>query len=321
MGKITVIDDDGSAIKAEPQGPEISTSLIRDLSQVSEAKLKSEQLPNRRKQASHPHHKRDSTVFLQNLYLRPDVINVTKSLPEDAREILRSQPDNEDVLAVLRYLQCGIDHRHEFDIRRTNAQSAQILQLLVTTTLTDQWQGWVRPLTRMGRDACEMFLSCLTSLGGIGALTAQCQRLTNEAGEGQPDVLNDTVEVLSRVLQPSNIISVLMGNLSAEQTDPLQKYRAWQETCTLIAGSRLLGAVMTAMSHPRHSSVTLQSSERWLTDGSEYTTWLALRVASSLTQNLPGNGETFKLLAQLVKRALSLGYRGRLLVLCDVGLC
>ena len=323
MAKITVIEDEDNAALPNLEEYSNSTFLIRDLSQVTEAKAKakSEQLPDRRKQTLNPHHKRDSTIFLQNLYLRPNESTKTKSLPEDAREILRSQPNDEDLLAVLRYLQYGIDHQHEFNIRQTNAQSAQILQILVTTTLADQWQGWLRSSARKGEVAHEMCVSCLTSLGGIGALTAQCRGLNSETAQGQSELLNDTIDVLSRVLRPSNIISVLMDNLSDDQIDPLQKHRVWQETCTLIGGSKLLGAVMTAVSRPRQYSVSLQSSARWLSDGSEYTKWLAVRLASSLMQTVPGSDEAFRLLAQLLKRGLGLGYRGRGLALCNTISC
>src|SRR3954453_3527482 len=51
------------------------------------------------------HKKQDATAFLHKLYLQND--SSLETLADDAREILKSQSDLEEFLAVLQYLQFG----------------------------------------------------------------------------------------------------------------------------------------------------------------------------------------------------------------------
>src|SRR5271163_2949401 len=73
------------------------------------------------------HKKQDSTAFLQQIYLQSNTS--TNTLPDDARQILKGQPDEEDFLAVLRYLQFGIDGRHDFNIRVSGPKASLIVQV------------------------------------------------------------------------------------------------------------------------------------------------------------------------------------------------
>ena len=78
------------------------------------------------------HKKQDSTAFLHKSYLQNDSSHET--LPDDAREILKKQPDLEEFLAVLQYLRFGIDGKHDFNIRASGPKQSILVHTVSALT-------------------------------------------------------------------------------------------------------------------------------------------------------------------------------------------
>jgi hypothetical protein len=258
----------------------------------------------------HKSHKiHDTAAFLQQVYLQKSGPN---TLPDDAREILKSQPDDENLLAVLHYLQYGIEGQHDFSIRGANAKAAQIVNVLVTVTLPDHWPRLsLEKLSKEEKQMKNILLSCLTSPAGIGALVAQIRKISiPQTSSSSRLAIKEAVSALSRVLAPTNILSTFLDDVLNLKDKPAQRNALWQELCSLLGGSKVLAIVTQAL-------VKLQETESgnteddWLGDGKQYTVWLAHRIASAAIKIQPNDSESCLMLMQLLKRGMNLGYRGK----------
>jgi telomere length regulation protein len=262
------------------------------------------------------HKKQDSTPFLQQIYLQSD--GSSETLPDDAREILKSQADHEDFFAVLQYLQFGIEGKHDFNIRASGPRASQILNVLVTVTIPDRWASLnTKPVSREDKEVKSMLVSCLTCVAGLGALHAQIKKLTGLAistKTGGSLMLKDAVDVLTHVLYPSSFIETILCDTLNLHPKPAQQYVLWQELSSFVAGGKILSAV--AQAFPLAEPPNGKDSAEWLADGNQYTIWLARNICHAATKIAVAEGGAWPMLAQLLKRGLSLGHSGKSSICC-----
>jgi telomere length regulation protein len=256
------------------------------------------------------HTKQDSTAFLQQAYLENATLSET--LPDDAREILKGQPDHENLVAVLRYLRFGIEGKHDFNLRASGPKASQILNVLVTVTIPDRWQSLnSKPGSKENKEVRKMFLSCLTCVAGLGALHAEIRRLaalSMPTNSGQSLMLKDAIDVLANVLYPSSFVETVLGDTLTLHPKPAQKHVLWQELSSFVAGGKILSAV--AQAFPLAEFTTDEKIAEWLADGTRYIKWLARNICHAAAKVAVAEGEAWPMLTQLLKRGLSLGHSG-----------
>ena len=267
-------------------------------------------------------HKRpNSTAFLKHEYLNTKTTSA--SLPDDAVEILKSQPEYQDFIAVLQYLQYGIEGRHDFNVRVFGHQASRIINVLATLTIPERWVGLsVKPLSKEDAKARQMLLSCFSCLAGLGALHARTKTLTSLAAskENSPTAslgLEDTVAVLNNVIQPSSFIARILHDTVAFYGKLSQRHLIWQEFSSFVAGGKILSAVAEA--RPFVGS-EINHDSQWLGDGNEYCKWLSKNICHAATTATAKDDEVWPMLAQLLKRGLSLGYRCKLRLYLSVAM-
>jgi hypothetical protein len=258
------------------------------------------------------HKKHDSAAFLHKLYLQND--GSPDTLPDDARDILKSQPDLEEFLAVLQYLQFGIDGKHDFNIRASGPKQSQILNVLVTITIPDRWASLnTKPISKEDQETKSMLLSCLTCVAGLGALCAHIRRLvalTVSIKTAQSLMLKDAADVLAQVLYPSSFIASVLYDTLTLHSKAAQRQAIWQELSSFVAGGKILSMVAQAL--PLAESAEKDKSfVEWLGDGSHYCRWLARNICHAGTKLAVNEDEAWPMLAQLVKRGIYLGHSGK----------
>jgi len=258
------------------------------------------------------HKKQVSTAFLHKLYLQND--SSPDTLPDDAREILKSQPDLQEFLAVLQYLQFGIDGRHDFNIRASGPKQSQILNVLVTVTIPDRWASLnTKPISKEDQETKSMLLSCLTCVAGLGALYAHIRRLVALAVSvktAQSLMLKDAIDVLAQVLHPSSFIASVLHDTLTLHSKTAQQQVIWQELSSFVAGGKILSTVAQALPLAESAEKDKLSVE-WLGDGSQYCKWLARNICHAGTKLAVNEDEAWPMLAQLVKRGIYLGHSGK----------
>lgn len=256
------------------------------------------------------HQRYDSTAFLEKLYLAE---GGPASLPDDAREILKSQPGREDLAAVLQYLQYGIDGKHDFNVRIPSPKASQIINILVTVTIPDQWLH-LRNINLQRQDAqCKKtLLACLNSVAGLGALLMQIRNLSAIGSSKENPLLEDAVSILSTILAGSNVLSTFLSDATDLFPTDTQRRVFWQEVTALFAGSKVLTTMAQVL--VTHRAFEGQGDEiTWLADGPQYSKWLAGNISTaaiSLPVPTTSENQRLSMLCQVLKRGLSLGYRG-----------
>lgn len=256
--------------------------------------------------------KRESVAFIQKSYLDRQSHESTDSLPDDAREILKSQPDYEDLLAVLQYLECGIQNKHDFNIHVTGPKASQIINALVTVTIPDHWPVLrIHKLPRRHEQVKNLIVLNLRSVAGVGALLMQIRKL---AGGKKDDIsiLEDTVSVLQLVLQGNQFLKTILKDIRNVYKKETQRRLNWQEVVSLIAGSKILSFVAQAVSVAGIAAGIASGRTKWLSEGNDYCRWLARNISELLVRLSPQDSEGWVMTTQVVKRALNLGYRGKL---------
>jgi telomere length regulation protein len=252
----------------------------------------------------------DSAHFLRKSYLEeaPPV-----SLPDDAREVLKSQPDQQNLAAVLQYLLYGIEGKHDFNIRLPGPKASQVMFVLVTVTLPDQWpQLRQASLSKKDRELKQMLVSCLRSVAGIGGLLMQIKQQLAEVAIGDQTLLDDTISALSTVLEGNNVLSDFLADSTSSQLTDMRRRVIWQEVISMFAGSKIISA--TAQASAKYPDQPVWRTDGlWLSDGNQYAKWLAKNISASavkLTSAVKANPQHLDMISQVLKRSLSLGYRG-----------
>ena len=257
-------------------------------------------------QPKHKHH--ESIAFLKKSYLSE---TPPASLPDDARAILKSQPDGEDLAAVLQYLLYGINRKHDFNVRVPGPKASQIINVLVTVTIPDQWLRLRRSsLSKEDAQLKKVLLSALTSVAGLGALLMQIRQLSSTSAVQGSTLLEDTISVLSSILAGNSVLAAFLSDAMMLFPSESQRRIFWQEVTALFAGSRLL-STMSQVFTTHQDSKTFGASETWLGDSHKYSKWLARNLSTAaILFGTPAKSDdqSMKLLCQVLKRALSLGY-------------
>ena len=260
--------------------------------------------PSTSDKASYQKHRRyDSTAFLQKSYLNKSAL---ATLPDDARVILRSQPEPEDLLAVLQYLDYGIRGKHHFNVHIASPQGSQIVAAIVTKIIAEYWHIVQQSQTSKIEAAIRtLLITVLRCVPGIGALLLQLKQLGPLAME-QKTLLHDTASVLGAVFKNSAVLQGLMQDTTKLYVKHSMHRAVWQEVVTLLAGSKILSTASESLQ-------TVGKEEApdllFLLDGNEYVKWLAGNVSYAMTSLPISELESWTMLSQIAKRGLNIGYR------------
>lgn len=262
-------------------------------------------------QSLHKTHKRhESKAFLDKSYLHD---SPQETLPDDAQVILKNQPDREDLVAVLQYLQYGVQGKHDFNIQVPGPKASQIINVLVTVTIPDQWlhlRG--HSLAKSESQLKRLLIAPLAGVAGIGALLMQIRRLSSTTHTEADPVLEDAISILAAILERSSLLGRFMSDSKQFFTNETAGRVFWQEVTSLLAGSKILTTMAQVFATVRPQGDRIAEYE-WIGNGSEYSKWLSRNITAATIDLKPvGNNvnEPLTMLGQVFKRGLSLGYRG-----------
>lgn len=240
--------------------------------------------------------------------------------------VLKSNPNRDQLSLVLAALDPfnNSTQAKDLDIRIPSPTTAQMLQILVTTTIPDHWSSLdAKPKERRPKNARSRaaLLRCLSSVAGLGSLVAQLRSLIAVArapakegkSSGPQLVIRDLLIVLAALLEPHDFLLRLFSDLLAIYDNNTRRQVAWRELVSLIAGGRLLSTAAEALTLIDEQQASLSFS--WLGDGSQYALWLGGNICRMVSDLKPDQESDWGSVAFLMGRALSLGYAGMSCVL------
>lgn len=238
-------------------------------------------------------------------------------------EVLKSKPDRDELFQMLMALDPSNKDAaaRQFDVRLPSPTTAQILQVLVSTTIPDHWSSLeAKPKDARSKDTeiHSALLRCLCSIAGISSLAAQLRwlitaaRSSSQQAEGSSYYLQirDVLSVLSALLKPKDFLLRLYADISSVYDNGTKVQVAWREFSSLIASSRVLSMAAEALTIDKVSSDSASIS--WVGEGPSYASWLGGCICHMVSKTDPNSQEWWKAAASLTSRSLSLGYTGNL---------
>ncbi|KAJ5513647.1 hypothetical protein N7463_003199 [Penicillium fimorum] len=232
-------------------------------------------------------------------------------------DLLKSSPDREQLYAILAALDPFGKSKttKDFDLRIASPITAQILQLLVSTTIPDHW-GSLDAKDSKGKDtkARAALLRCLSSVAGLGSLVARLRSLINatrasaQQAQGSSSQLGirDLLAVLAALLEPRDFLLRLSSDTSVIYDNKTRQQVTWRELVSLVAAGKILSTAAEALTVADESRSV--SSVSWVGNGSQYASWLGRNVSHMAARLAPDDESDWASVALLTGRALSLGY-------------
>ena len=252
---------------------------------------------------------------------QPEKTKVSLNNPEDALDILRSKPDHHELNRVLGWLKSTVHHREGFNIRVPGPKASEIIHTLISDTIPIYWLiknvGTISDQSR----ANNLLVYCLSSVAGLGAIVSRLRLLLSRLKDpqGQADVLGTRknqhvdflLDVLETVLGNNGFVTSTWNDINACVLQPSHKSLQWKEFVSLIGSGKVLSTVgeATATLNNLESSVSAGS---WVGDGQQYAAWLGSNVQHMLGVLMASDLEGLRMLSQLLRKALTLGYIGQL---------
>lgn len=252
---------------------------------------------------------------------QPEKTKVPLNSPEDALDILKSKPDHQELDSVLRWLKSTVSHHEGFNIKVPGPKASEIIYILISNIIPIYWVTEHDSTVPDQSRSNILLVYCLSSVAGLGAIVSRLRLLLSQLNDprGQSDVSGirktQPVEILLGVLEAilgsNRFVLSIWSDINTWILQPSQKSLQWKEFISLVASGRLLSIASEATALLNKLDLIVGAGS-WVGDGHHYAGWLGSNVQHMLGASVAGDIEGPKMLSQLLKKALTLGYIGQL---------
>ncbi|KAI7155308.1 hypothetical protein KC349_g7052 [Hortaea werneckii] len=198
--------------------------------------------------------------------------------PEDALQILRSQPDTDTLITTLSQLQSGHGFTNVFALAHPGPLQGQLVNTLVTVIIPTFWV----PLD--GKDR-QLLVKCLSNITGLNAVIARLRALsTSSAGDQSPE-LQDLLNLTDLLLRGDDFLLRLWKDLVASGSEGVKLTLAWKELANLLGSAKIVGSAAQAEDMVWQSKGKVRTKSLWLANSAEYCNWIGRNIASLSAQS------------------------------------
>jgi telomere length regulation protein len=224
--------------------------------------------------------------------------------PEDALQLLRSEPDTDSLLATLKRLSSVNGLQVDFDIHSPSPMGAQIVNIIVSAIIPTFWSA----LEAQDR---ALITAALFNVAGINSVIARIQLLIlqtkNSKAQDHLPALRDVFDVANNLLKGDDRVSALWAGLWRSTQDKMKRDLAWKE-CSSLLGSGKMSNVLAEAEDVLRSNGGDHAAKSTVANAHQYATWLGSNIARSLElEDQDSREDTRSAIAVLFARALSLG--------------
>jgi telomere length regulation protein len=244
-------------------------------------------------------------------------LTTTRSGPissaEEALETLKSEPDYDTLISVLRFLS---KDKPSFSLSTPGPLSAQIIQVLVGDIAPNYWALLNEGSSGDESQDLSLFVRCLRSIGGINATIFRLRALIQEHESQAISTRRSDIELNTRIVL--GLLESLLGGDSTvhelwtrviSNSEATKRRALKHELISLLAGGRIVSVAAEAESVVRATS-DRAASALWFADGSQYSKWLGRNAVYWARK--PVDDFSTKACADLLARAFRLGYFGEM---------
>lgn len=241
-----------------------------------------------------------ATTKIQDLSIQ-DAVTVDSA--QTALKALKNQPSYETVTNVLRFLTSP-----NVSLVISDPVYASIAHELANNTIPNYW----RTIKARSQDA-HAVASTFRNPTGIGHLLTRLRSLIADSRQKKAtgstqdvsDFLEDTLDVLGRVLHKVDVSFHVWTDVQAFGKNDIQKKLLWKEYLAQVASGRVLSIRAEAEDVLKRNGV-----EDSPFSGGDYADWLGRNIVHMMTSG--DSSEPYIVaLTELSSKALSLGYTGK----------
>jgi telomere length regulation protein len=222
--------------------------------------------------------------------------------PEDALQLLRSEPDTDSLLSTLTRVSTVDGFKDAFDIRRPSPLAAQIINTIVSSIIPNFWSA----LEKQDR---RLITTCISNVAGLNSVIAKIQLLISQSksskAQDYAQALEDLFSVANDLFQGDNLASTVWTGLQESTTEKTKRELAWKECSNLLGSGKVSNVLAEAEDVLRSGGSKLSKSS--MANSHEYAIWLGSNIAQILITESGTPEEVQAHVAVLLSRALSLG--------------
>ncbi|KAK5171962.1 telomere binding protein [Saxophila tyrrhenica] len=233
------------------------------------------------------------------------------SSPQDALDILRSQPDLDELRSVLKSLHSNT-FCPTFSIHSPGPLQAQIINTILAQTVPDFWSV-------LAKQAANSVAEVLRNVAGLNAIVARLRMVLSktsvEGGQDRSLALTDLINIAGHVLHGDETLLRVHRNLSGAVLNQTKRDMAWKEGVSLMGSGKVLATLAEAEDAVNEKG-GLDVTVREFTSGADYAAWLGRNIAtlaSSADVGKVGDAHDTVPASQVLAKALNFGYPHRLL--------
>ena len=224
--------------------------------------------------------------------------------PEEALQLLRSQPNTDTLIATLKQLSSPHSFENGFSLAAPGPLQAQMINSVVNSIIPTFWS------TLGDRDG-DALLACLLNVTGINAVFAKLRTLSTNAESkqtGSASEIEDLLHVATGLFHGEDLVLRLWNGLNAAVNDTIKRELAWKEVVNLLGSGKVISVVAQAEDALRAGDVAVRTTRgSWLAKGAEYAAWLGKNIAKAIAANAAGSVDSAEHAAgKLLDKALSL---------------
>lgn len=234
-------------------------------------------------------------------------VSTSVKSPEEALQVLRSQPDIGQLSTIIRQLSPSESDlpgfEPTFSLHSPGPLQAQIIHVLLNTTIPHFWHI-------LSQQQRQHMVSCLRNVAGFNAIIARLKLLSSQsnqngghAGQGTVDLL----DVAERQFTGSAVILAVWQHLQTTVEDTAKREMSWKEFVNLVGSGKIIATVAQV-----EDAVEDVNRGCWLAKGSEYAAWLGKNVGG-MGVSIDSSPKQVADAAQIFARGLSLGYPNQFL--------
>jgi telomere length regulation protein len=224
---------------------------------------------------------------------------------KSALEALKSQPSQETVTDVLRYMTTIGS-----SLLLPEPWSASIAHQLVNDTIPHYW----RPFHKLPQ--AKLLAKVLRNPTGVGHIITRLRTLIADSrqkkaqGENRDaaEHIEDMIGLLDGIYCDEHTSSIVLRDIQVYGKSAIQRQLIWREYLAQTASGRLVSIVAEAEDVLKSKSTTRIVS--WLADGSAFAEWLGRNIAL-LMKGSDMREEDVSAVTELCSKALTLGYTGQ----------
>ena len=239
---------------------------------------------------------------------------------ENVLQALKSQPDRELLSRTLQWLDPSKNKM--FNINIPGPKSAEILQVLVDEIIPIYWDTLQDHNLKSPQSKKEktLLLRCLRNVAGIGAILSRLRTVISSAKETNSSkignvnllpMIKDLVVLLQSILSNDYVVKDFWLEANSLIPEIPRRRLMRRELISFIASGKT-NALVAEAEEVLQTRASNDRESSWLGDGGKYSAWLGRNIAQ-VQYALPEQDlEGRKDMAQLLGKALSLGYTGRI---------